>query len=168
MKRPFGVIIVGILLLIEGLFLVALGLAVIFLQAIPSARVRRQLFAFDFTRLTVADWLSAVLLAALGIFIVLSGVGVLRLRVWAWLVAMALQGWTLAIFLISYFTHGQSSYLSVILSVVIVFYLNSRTVRRTFDLIGRHTSTGAAKPPTITHAGVTTGAEVTSRSDGAS
>jgi hypothetical protein len=101
----------------------------------------------------VTDTFSAVLVGALGVFIALSGVGVLRMLLWAWLAAMALQGWTLAVFLLDYFSGGQRSYPSVLLSVIIVFYLNSRTVRRAFEHIRPRVSDVETVPPTLTYAG---------------
>jgi hypothetical protein len=153
MKRPFGVTLVGVLLLVQGLFLMVLASAAIFLNATLHGGRLGPLLAIDFARLTVTDPFSAVLVGALGVFIALSGVGVLRMLPWAWLAAMALQGWTLAVFLLAYFTHAQSSYPSVLLSVVIVFYLNSRTVRRTFDRIRQQMPAAEVVPPVTTPAG---------------
>lgn len=164
-KRPFGVTLVGVLQLLQGLLLVGLAAAVIFLNAtLGSGRLGRMLVV-NLAGLTLTGVLSAVLVGALGIFLMLSGIGVLRLVSWAWLAAMALQGWSLALFLFSYFIRGQSNYStypSVILSVIIVFYLNSRTVRRTFDRVRRRESTTDAVPPAITHDSITTAAEITS------
>lgn len=153
MKRPFGVTLVGVLLLVQGLFLMVLASAAIFLNATLHGGRLGPLLAIDFARLTVTDPFSAVLVGALGVFIALSGVGVLRMLPWAWLAAMALQGWTLAVFLLAYFTRAQSSYPSVLLSVVIVFYLNSRTVRRTFDRIRQQMPAAEVVPPVTTPAG---------------
>ena len=170
-KRPFGVTLVGVLQLVQGLLLVGFAAAAIFLNAtLGSGRLGRALVV-NLAGLTLTGVLSAVLVGTLGIFIVLSGIGVLRLVSWAWLAAMALQGWTLALFLFSYFIRGQSNYStypSVLLSVIIVFYLNSRTVRRTFDRIRRRESTAGAVPSAMTDASMTTEAEVTSHTNRAS
>ncbi len=173
MKRPFGVTLVGVLLLVQGLLLVALAAAVIFLNVSLAGSLSGVVLTTNMTRLTPTGVLSAVLVGVLGIFIALSGIGVLRVVSWAWLAAMALQGWTLALFLFSYFIRGQSTYStypSVLLSVIIVFYLNSRTVRHTFDRIRRRESAVGAVPTAITYTGtdITTDAEVASRSSGMS
>lgn len=170
-KRPFGVTLVGVLLLVQGLFLLALASAVIFLKTTLGGGLSGPLLAINVARLTVDDLLTAVVAGALGVFIALSGVGVLRVFSWAWLVAMALQGWTLALFLLDYFIRGPSgygNYPGVFLSVVIVFYLNSRTVRHTFDLVRRRESSAAAAPPALTHTGVAAEGEVASRGKEAS
>jgi len=151
--RPFGVTLVGILLLVQGLLLVVLAAAALFRNATVNSGRLGPLQAIDFARVTVTDPFSAVLVGALGVFIVLSGVGVLRMLPWAWLAAMALQGWTLAVFLLDYFSGGQSSYPSVLLSVVIVFYLNSRTVRHTFDRIRPQVSDADTAPHMLFSAG---------------
>lgn len=168
-KRPFGVTLVGVLLLVQGLLLAVAASAIIFLSAAPDARLMSYLLGVGYARVTVTNLLATVLVGVLGLFIVLSGVGVLRLISWAWLAAMALQGWSLALFLFDYFTRVQSGYrgyLSVLLSLVIVFYLNSRTVRRTFDLVRHRASAVANIPPAvtnITHTRMAAESEITSR-----
>lgn len=168
MKRPFGVTLVGVLLLVQGLFLMILAGAAFFLNATQGSAVPAPLLALDYTTLTITGVLSAMIVGALGIFIVLSGIGVLRLLSWAWLAAMALQGWTLALFLWSHFTRAQSDYSGypgVFLSVVIVFYLHSRAVRSTFDLVRRRESARAVPQP-IAHAALSGDSEVTGHSKG--
>lgn len=170
-KRPFGVTLVGALLLVQGLLLLMLAAAVIFLNVSLAGSISGVVLTANLTRLTVTGVLSAMLIGVLGIFIALSGIGMLRLVSWAWIAAMALQGWTLALFLFGYFIRGQSNYStypSVLLTLIIVFYLNSRTVRRTFDRIRRRESAAVAVPPAITHTGVTTETEVPSRRNRAS
>lgn len=137
MRRPLGVTLIGALLLIQGLFLVASAAAAIFPKVASEISAFRLPDAVNFTGLTADDVLSAALVGALGLFIALSGIGVLRLYPWAWLAAMALQGWTLAVFLLDHFIRGRSSYTTALLGVVIVFYLNSRTIRRAFALARR-------------------------------
>lgn len=146
MKRPFGVTIIGILLLVQGLFLVASASAVILLRVTPGGGHFQPPSVVDFAGLSANDGLSATLVATLGTFIMLSAVGVLRLRSWAWLAAMTLQGWTLAVFLLGDLTRGRSSYPTAIVSVVIVFYLNSRAVRQTFDVVRTREAAEAVSP----------------------
>ena len=168
MKRPFGVIIIGTLLLVQGLFLAASASAVIFLNVTPGAGQLQRPPVLDFAGLSARDGTSAILVATLGVFIVISGVGVLRLRSWAWLAAMTLQGWTLAVFLLGELTRGRSSYSTAIISVVIVFYLNSRTVRQTFDLVRTREAAEVTSATTVAHSGTAGGGEMTSRGKGPS
>src|SRR5260370_39206961 len=92
MKRPFGVTIIGVLLTAQGLYLVALPLAVIFLEALPGANSFRPPRVFDFAGLSLSEGFPAIFIGALGVFIVASGIGVLRLRPFSWLAAMAFRG----------------------------------------------------------------------------
>jgi hypothetical protein len=153
MKRPFGVTIIGVLLLAQGLYLVALPLAVIFLGALPGANSFRPPSVFDFAGLSLSEGFPAIFIGALGVFIVASGIGVLRLRPFSWLAAMALQGWTLLVFLLGGVSRGGSSYPAALLSVIIVFYLNSRSVRRTFDLVRDREASATGGEPAVSRAG---------------
>ncbi|MCG8350030.1 MAG: hypothetical protein MI924_19875, partial [Chloroflexales bacterium] len=69
----------------------------------------------------------------LGIFAMVSGIGMLRMRSWAWLMAMIIQGIAMTIGLFNYF-QGQPSYLEMLFSVIIVFYLNQRDIQRAFSV----------------------------------
>ena len=166
MKRPFGVTIIGILLLVQGLLLVASASAVILLGITPGVGHFQPPSVVDFAGLSASDGLSATLVAALGVFIMLSAVGVLRLRSWAWLAAMTLQGWTMAVFLLSDLTRGRSSYPTAIISVVIVFYLNSRAVRQTFDVVRTREAAGAASPSAGARSATVAEAESRNRGEG--
>ncbi|MBI3361357.1 MAG: hypothetical protein HY023_09630 [Chloroflexi bacterium] len=59
------------------------------------------------------------------------GFGLFRLRPWAWLAAMALQGFYLLVGLIDYLK-GHPDYISMLVSIVIVLYLNTEEVRDAF------------------------------------
>jgi hypothetical protein len=163
MKRPFGVTVIGILLLAQGLYLVVLPLAAVFLKALPGADSFRPPLVFDFAGLSTSAGFSAIFIGALGVFILASGIGVLRLHPFSWLAAMALQGWTLLAFLLGGVSRGGSSYPAVLLSLVIVFYLNSRSVRRTFDLVRDREASATAGGPAVPRAGTAAEPEAMSR-----
>lgn len=141
-KRPFGVTVIGVLLLLQGLALIMAVATDVWLQVTQRGGGLLPAATVDLTGLTLNGWLSIAVVSALGLFSVAAGIGVWRLRPWAWLVAMALEGWTLATLLLDYFSRGRSSYLSMLLGAIIVFYLNTRTVRETFDLARRRESAG--------------------------
>jgi hypothetical protein len=104
-------------------------------------------------------------MGALGLFSAAAGIGVLRLLPWAWFGAMALQGWTLATLLLNYFVRGQGGYLNMLLGVIIVFYLNTRSVRDTFDLAQRRAAPEEGMPPAASQTdGPAAKAEVTTPS----
>jgi hypothetical protein len=131
MKRPFGVTIIGALLLFQGLYL---ALAVAFgvtLQVRLLAGVLPPVLVSALQQRGLSDPTSIGMNAAIAMGAVVTGIAMLRLRSWAWLVAMTLQGITLASELLAYF-HGYPNYVNMVIGATIVFYLNTRTVRQAF------------------------------------
>jgi hypothetical protein len=66
-----------------------------------------------------------------------AGLGLLRMREWAWVLAMALQGLGLASALYEH-ASGQPRYVSLALGSFVVLVLNQREVRHAFDLGHEH------------------------------
>ena len=60
------------------------------------------------------------------------GFALFRLKPWAWLSTMTLQGVVLFVNLVSYF-RGGANYLSMTVSILIVLYLNHAEVREAFQ-----------------------------------
>jgi hypothetical protein len=134
MKRPFGVTLISGLLLVQGaVLLVEVAADVWVLVTRGSIGLQTQI-AVNIAGLSLNQWLSAIVVGALSILSIAVGVGIWRMRPLAWLVAMVLQGWTLATLLLDHFTRGGGNYTGMLLAVVIVFYLNTRAVREPFDL----------------------------------
>ena len=156
MKRPFGVTLIGALLLVQGIVLVVEVAADVWLLVTGRSASPWLEDALTFAGLTLNEWLAAVVVGVLSILSVAVGFGFLRLRPWAWFVAMVLQGWTLATLLVGYFVHGQGNYASMLLAVVIVFYLNTRTVRETFDLARSRSDADTTKPLSAAQGGMPT------------
>jgi hypothetical protein len=146
LKRPFGVTLLGVLLLLQGLGLCAQAAAEIWLRFAPKSSLR-SVISHDVAGLMVNDWQAIVVVGLLGIFSLAAGVGLFRLHPWAWFVAMVLQGWTLATLLLSYFIAGVHNYVNMLLGSVIVFYLNTRAVHETFDRARRHAESELSAPP---------------------
>lgn len=147
MKRPLGVVVIGVLMLLEGLPLGFLAVAAIAMRfnALPAAippDVARQ-----FEVVVPAGLLTMVLWGGLGLLLLLGGIGILLLRPWAWLLAMVLQGVTLANLLYGY-SVGRQDYAGMALGALVVFYLNSRSVRLAFNLARQRTTSGASPAPT--------------------
>ena len=65
------------------------------------------------------------------------GLALFRLKPWAWLFSMFLQGVVLFVNLASYF-RGGANYISMAMSVLIVLYLNNAEVRLAFQPPPRH------------------------------
>jgi hypothetical protein len=141
MKRPFGVTIIGALLFLQGL---SLALAVAFgvtlrlnlLAGVLSPLVVGTLQQSGLSDPTSIGWNAAIALGA-----VATSMAMVRLRPWAWLVAMTLQGITLATELAAYL-HGHANYVTMVIGATTVFYLNTRTVRQAFERSWRPAMTG--------------------------
>jgi hypothetical protein len=77
------------------------------------------------------------------------GLALFRLKPWAWISSMMLQGIVLFVNLASYF-RGEANYLSMAISVLIVLYLNNAEVRGAFQPRPRQDSysqAGERQPP---------------------
>ena len=133
MKRPFGVILLGIVILLVGLFLTALSAFALFVNiAHVSGRLPPGwVFSGTFQTQDVF-WITAQL--ALGIAALVSGMGLLLLRAWAWLLALALLGCELVIQLSNYF-QGRPLYWAMLVTALLVLYLNQRPIRAAFHLV---------------------------------
>lgn len=146
MKRPRGVTIIGVLMFIQGLIAALLvGVLVAPTLAVGVGALPPILLPVSALE-TLPGPLAVGAQAVLGVLSLVGGIAILQLRPWAWFVAMLLQGIALVANLVSYF-EGRPPYLSLLLAVVIVFYLNARAIRQVFDLVQLHTdstSLGAA------------------------
>jgi hypothetical protein len=150
-RRPFGVYVIILQLLLVAALTAAGN---IWLPAAPAALFERLPFLNDLNRgvylpvigrlfpqpggpfipflpdPTWADVLRGVALAEIAAILVLI-TGLFRLRRWAWVMVMVANGLTMVLNLFHYF-RGEPFYLSMILSLAIVFYLNSRDVQTAF------------------------------------
>lgn len=132
MKRPRGVTIIGVLLLLQGLLLAALLLWATELDYARPEGTLPSALAQSVAHLGMGNAAQIGVQVVLAGLLVASGVAILRLRPWAWLVAMTLQGLTLAGELLNN-ANGRPDYLNMLLGVAIVFTLNTRTVRQAFE-----------------------------------
>ena len=132
MRRPLGVTIIGALVLTQGLAFGLLGsLGTIAPLAAKAGLLPPEVLA-ALPPLHRREEILAVGALMLGSFGLVSGIGLLRLRPWAWLMAMILQGINLANELVGY-TRGSAVYINMGLSVLIVLYLNARDIQRAFS-----------------------------------
>ena len=136
MKRPLGVLLLGVVILIAGLLLSLLAGLVL---AAALARVTGTIPA-DWEIVgeprQVRDVLIVAAQLALGIAAVVSGIGLLLVRTWAWLLALALLGCQLIIQLSNYF-QGHPAYWAMFFSALLVLYLNQRPIREAFHIVPR-------------------------------
>ncbi len=110
-RRPLGVIILVVIQVVYGLFAI-LDLTV------PSADVD-------------VLFVPGSLAPSVPIFSLLLAFGLWRLYRWAWTVMMLWTGLGLTVDLVDYL-RGDPSYLLMVESVIIVFYLNQREVQQAF------------------------------------
>lgn len=139
MKRPRGVIIIGCLLLLQGLVLSAV---VAVLVAIIVLALRRQLppdLVISLEGITPLSWASVSANAVVAILSLVGGVALLLVRPWAWTLALLVQGYSLAVDLWGVL-QGRTPYLEMLVPIVIIFYLNTRSVTRFFEALRHHTS----------------------------
>ncbi len=129
--RPPGVVLVGRLHVLQGLFRMGVGL----FWFVMNDRVLGGLAAWPQGLAPIhvirelAGW-SGVILH--GIFLVAAGVGLLRLRPRAWIWSMALQGIGLTAGLAAYL-RGRPDYIAMAAGVIIVLLLNQHDVQAAFQ-----------------------------------
>jgi hypothetical protein len=155
MKRPRGVTIISCLLLIQGLAgILTVGLIVTVGALALAHRLPTQVL-LNFGVTSVIGWAGVGAYVLVSLLALIGGVALLLMRPWAWTLAMLLEGYALALNLWSFF-QGHPFYLQMLLSGVIVFYLNTRDVYRAFQ--ARPYPTGALLPggPDSPHAVVRT------------
>ena len=125
-KRPFGINVIIILQLINAIIVFAILSAVV----AEYGDVKNELSTLDTQE--VAELTSNL---ALEVFYAVTGlviaIGLFRMKYWAWIAIMIWTGSRMVGNLIEYFD-GYPVYMAMLRNVIIVFYLNQRTVRQTY------------------------------------
>jgi hypothetical protein len=145
MKRPRSVTLIGTALLLHGLGLTLFGGTLIGLILAWEAGWLAPDSAAQVADLNLPSLLVLVSVAVQGIFGIVSSIGLLRMRPWAWLMAMIVQGISLIVYLVDYI-RGMPNYVGMIFAVFVVFYLNQRDIQLVFDVARRHSSTPSPPP----------------------
>lgn len=134
MKRPLGVLLLGVLILVVGLLLsAATGLVLIVMVMRATGHLPA---GWEVIGIPIQFW-DVLIVAAqfvLGVAAIVSGAGLLLVRTWAWLLALALLGCELVIQLDNYFK-GRPAYWAMFLSALLVLYLNQRPIREAFKIV---------------------------------
>jgi hypothetical protein len=127
--RPRSVaILVGIQAL-QGLILLGLGVYRVFLPPGWADLSRQEL---QFLPLVLFDNLSSgILMVLFGSACLIIAYELLRLRSWAWMADMILQGVGLLAALVAYIQH-RPNYIGMFVGIVIVFYLNTQEIQAVF------------------------------------
>ena len=125
LKRPFGLYAITALLLINGT-LVALDVS----RSYVSVGIHLGLLRPVLAGLQAQDVDKVIrLLSAAGFFAV--SIGIWTFRRWAWVALMIVVGMALGEGILRYLGR-EPRYLTMLLNVLIVFYLNQRNVQRLF------------------------------------
>lgn len=139
-RRPFGVHAVIVLLVLNALAVgLDAGRRFTMLARYADLPVLRLPGVDDEALNAVVRWVAAAA------FVVVAS-GLWRLRRWAWVATMLLVGASLALGLVWY-GHGEPRYLTMVLNVLMVFYLNQRDVQGAFE---RRRTTRSEPAPTVT------------------
>ena len=132
-QRPRAVTVVAVGHLLQGVALIVVG-GILLLEALLAARYGG---ALDRT-----EWLELLalgsLLVPLGLLALTVTFSLFRMRPWAWLVAMTMQGMGLAVGLSSHFINDvdYTDDAGLAVGILIVFMLNQNEVRRAFQRRG--------------------------------
>ncbi len=133
MKRPLGVLLLGVLILVVGLFLSLLAALLLLSTLARSTGNLPPDWVILGEPRQVQDVLFLAAQFVLGVAAVVSGIGLLLIRTWAWLLALALLGCELIIQLSNYF-QGHPAYGAMLFSALLVLYLNQRPIREVFNI----------------------------------
>ena len=133
MKRPLGVLLLGMLILVVGLFLSLLAALLLVSTIVRSTGNLPPDWVILGEPRQVQDVLFLAAQFVLGVAAVVSGIGLLLIRTWAWLLASALLGCELIIQLSNYF-QGRPAYGAMLFSALLVLYLNQRPIREVFNI----------------------------------
>lgn len=135
-KRPFGVyVLVGILLI--GVFVAILEIVRV-QSGLMGFWADAELFLRDYSGLVSlmgTVFTDPRLITIVNAFIIIVWVlvifGMWYLQRWAWLTVMIFSGITLTYALFRYF-NDDPDYISMIVNVAVIFYLNDRSVQRAY------------------------------------
>lgn len=122
-KRPFGI---SIIIFMQVLYILFLGIALFASSKVPIEETTFWIMKIN-NPVIMRIMFSALIF--LEVFIV---VGLWRMQRFAWVLIMIQTGLFMASDLWGYF-HGHPSYTSMLIDVIIVFYLNQREVQRAFS-----------------------------------
>jgi hypothetical protein len=144
-RRPRAVIALGWLLIVQGM------LALTIFGALLAVLLALQTGALLINLAALSDPVNRgpVLLSAgaglAGVFSLVSGVGLLRLHAWAWLLALITQGVLLLVALIDYWL-GSPDYLTLAFGVLQVYLLNRADVQQAIRPAGPHAAEALPAP----------------------
>jgi uncharacterized membrane protein (DUF2068 family) len=125
--RPFGIKAIVVLLLVDSAIGLTAGVAGVATVVQGEGAIGPLLALSALEQLAM---LAGPLV--LGLANLLAAVGLLRYKRWAWVLVMLMTGGQLAVDLWQYFAAGDRPYVSMLLNIATVFYLNQSEVQRAF------------------------------------
>ena len=120
-KRPFGINAIIVLSTLQFLFAVAIA-AVFYLDSLSAVS--------SWANGTIDRWLVVFLTSTSGVQIAII-IGLWRLKRWGWFLVMLTNGLSMFLNIWAYF-YSRPNYIAMLVSVVIVLYMNQREVQQTF------------------------------------
>jgi len=133
-RVPFSVLIVGLLFVLQGVLLLAIGLSPELMAILRTGAPANLVAILD--RLPATSHDSIVLSRAwalLGLLALVTAIGICLLQPVAWMMGMAGEGICLLVTLVRYFADRPPYiYLIMVLCIVAVLYLNYSEVIDTF------------------------------------
>jgi hypothetical protein len=127
--RPKSVTILAVLQVLQSLGFLAFGTIGISNYEWPA------IFHWDSPETVIQSLFdliqSGIGLIFVGVLMLIVTIDLLRLKGWAWILSMSVQGMGLVAALSGYL-RGEPSYLSMFLGVLLVFYLNQQEVQDAF------------------------------------
>ena len=122
-KRPFGIYAIIVLLL--------LNISILFLPGVATF-VERIGVVLPYAGTALFEAQNVITGFAVGTVNLIAVVGLLMLKRWAWVATMVLAGISMAAGLVLYF-EDRPLYVTMLLNVILVFYLNQRDVQAIFE-----------------------------------
>ncbi len=137
MRRPRGVTLIALVILLSGLVKLVSAVVelLLFLSFVTSSAALNELI-YLIGSMVNTTLLGVEVLLAFGIFELISALGILSMRPWAWLMAMIAQGAVLANELARYPSDGTLPS-GMLVAIVFIFYLNQHHIRRVF-VVAQH------------------------------
>jgi hypothetical protein len=128
-QRPRSVVILAVLQFLQSLGLLGYGISLVVengrVFGMPTGALQYMPFAW-FEGLS-----SGVVLICLALVTLFVAVALLRLKSWAWMAAITIQGLGLLAALFGYIRH-RPNYIGMLLGIILVLYLNNQEIQETF------------------------------------
>ena len=124
-RRPFALLILIALMATKGALIVLMVLGAFTAANHPLLRALRIESIYDAIHTSSA---AVALMLLIGAVLLVSAIGLLGFRRWAWLLAMVTTGIFVAVDILGFFA-GEANYIWMALNIITVFYLHQREVR---------------------------------------